>query len=393
MNQFILNKDIQNFINERLSASIPKLIFKGSPFKECTIQELAQQIESKKKCEKKLPTWFQGKNIYYPNKLNIEQTSSEITAKHKSTLVHGSSLIDLTGGFGIDAYYFSKVFKTVVHCEINTSLSEIVTHNYKQLNRSSIKTISKDGIEYLLSNSNKYDCIYVDPSRRNETKGKVFLLKDCIPNIPKYLDKLFQHTNNLLIKYSPILDIKSALKELKFTKEVHVIAVKNEVKELLFLLEKDFDSVPIIKTINIVDEEVQSFNFELNNNNSDSSEYNHPLKYLYEPNAAILKSGGFHEVTSKFDVFKLHQHSHLYTNTNLIDFPGRRFVIKHCLSADKRLIKKHLPKLKANVTTRNFPQSVNEIRKRYKLKDGGGFYLFFTTDLTEKLVVLICEKV
>ncbi|MCK5815590.1 MAG: class I SAM-dependent methyltransferase [Flavobacteriaceae bacterium] len=391
MNHFILSKDIQEFIDEHLASSIPKLIFKGSPFKECTIQELAEQIESKNKCKKKLPTWFQGKNIYYPNKLNIEQTSSEITAKYKSALVLGESIIDLTGGFGVDSFYFSKVFKTVVHCEINTSLSEIVAHNYKQLNKSSIKTISKDGIEFLLSDSKKYDCIYVDPSRRNETKGKVFLLNDCTPNIPRYLDKLFEHSNNLLIKYSPILDIKSALKELKFTKEIHIVAVKNEVKELLFLLEKDFDSDPMIKTVNFVDETVSSFNFGYNTSNS--SEYSLPQKYLYEPNAAILKSGGFHEITSKFDVFKLHQHSHLYTNTNLIDFPGRRFVIEHCISADKKLIKKHLPKLKANVTTRNYPQSVSEIRKKFKLKDGGEFYLFFTTNLNDKFVVFICKKV
>lgn len=391
MNHFILSKDIQEFIDEHLASSIPKLIFKGSPFKECTIQELAEQIESKNKCKKKLPTWFQGKNIYYPNKLNIEQTSSEITAKYKSALVLGESIIDLTGGFGVDSFYFSKVFKTVVHCEINTSLSEIVAHNYKQLNKSSIKTISKDGIEFLLSDSKKYDCIYVDPSRRNETKGKVFLLNDCTPNIPRYLDKLFEHSNNLLIKYSPILDIKSALKELKFTKEIHIVAVKNEVKELLFLLEKDFDSDPMIKTVNFVDETVSSFNFGYNTSNS--SEYSLPQKYLYEPNAAILKSGGFHEITSKFDVFKLHQHSHLYTNTNLIDFPGRRFVIEHCISADKKLIKKHLPKLKANVTTRNYPQSVSEIRKKFKLKDGGEFYLFFTTNLNDKLVVFICKKI
>ena len=391
MNYSLLKKDVQNFINEHLYDSIPKLIFKGSPFKECTIQELAEQIEAKNKCKKKLTTWFLGKDIYYPNKLNIEQTSSEITAKYKSTLISGESLIDLTGGFGVDSFYFSNRFKTVTHCEINSVLSEIVTHNYKQLDKTLIKTISKDGIEYLFSGAIKYDCIYIDPSRRNDIKGKVFLLKDCTPNIPTYLDKLFEYSNNLLVKYSPMLDITSALSQLQFTKEIHIVAVKNEVKELLFLLDKGFDSNPIIKTVNLVDEIEQFFSFEYDS--AASSNYHYPQKYLYEPNAAILKSGGFHNITAKFDVFKLHQHSHLYTNANLIDFPGRRFEIKHCISPDKKLIKKHLPSLKANVSTRNFPLSVNEIRKKFKLKDGGESYLIFTTDLNDKLTVLICKKV
>ena len=174
MNSKILHTKVQDFINEHLNSDISKLIFKGSPFKDITIRELVEQIEAKKRCEKKLPTWFNTKNIYYPNKLNIEQTSSEITAKYKSNLISGDSIIDITAGFGVDAFYFSKRFKTVTHCEINPELSQIIQHNYEQLGIKNSIAFAEDGIEYLKSQNEHFDSIYIDPSRRNDIKGKVF---------------------------------------------------------------------------------------------------------------------------------------------------------------------------------------------------------------------------
>jgi len=257
----ILNKEVQEFINFNLKSDITKLILKGSPFPNISIQELAEQIESKKKCEKKLPTWFNTQSIYYPNKLNIEQTSSEITAKYKSELVSGDSLIDLTGGFGIDSYYFSKQVKKVTHCEINEGLSSIVKHNCQQLQIKNIEPKAINGIDFVLQQEKKYDWIYIDPSRRNDLKGKVFLLKDCLPNVPKYLDKLFKISENILLKVSPILDIKSALNELKYVKEIHIISVENEVKELLFILKNGFNEEIQVKTININKSNEQLFQF------------------------------------------------------------------------------------------------------------------------------------
>ena len=185
MNLNILHNNIQQFIRDNINADISKILFKGISFPDVTTQELVAQIEAKKKCQHKLPTWFNTANIYYPNKLNIEQTSSEITAKYKSGLIKGTTIIDLTGGFGVDCFYFSKKIKTVIHCEIDSKLSEIVQHNYQQLKAENIKTIVGDGIDNLQSHNNKYDWIYIDPSRRNDIKGKVFLLGDCLPNVPK----------------------------------------------------------------------------------------------------------------------------------------------------------------------------------------------------------------
>ncbi len=390
MNLAILHSEVQQFITHNLKSDITKLVLKGSPFDGISIQELANQIVAKQKSSNKLPTWYSSENIYYPPKISIEQTSSEITAAYKSKLISGDLIVDITGGFGVDCYYFSKQYKKVIHIEINEALSSIVNHNYQQLKLENISTFCIDGIDYLKSTEQFFDCIYIDPSRRNDLKGKVFLLKDCLPNIPENLDLLFRKTNQILLKNSPILDISSAIDELKFVKEIHVIAIQNDVKEVLFLLEKDFKKGIQIKTINIQKKSCQKFNFDLYD--KIESLYSEPLTYLYEPNAAILKSGGFHQISNQLNVFKLHQHSHLYTSDSLIDFPGRIFKIKNIIPYDKKKISKIVPDKKANITTRNFPKTVAQIRKETKLKDGGNLFLFFSTDRNNKLIVLICLK-
>lgn len=390
MNERILHKGVQEYIDANLKSDIHKLILKGNPFSEITVQELANQIISKLKCEKKLPSWFNTKNIYYPPKLNLEQTSSEVTANYKSNLISGQNIIDLTGGFGVDSYYFSKHFNSVIHCEINSELSEIANHNFTTLEATNIQTISENGIEYLQNTKENFDCIYIDPSRRDDVKGKVFLLEDCEPNVPDNIELLFEKSKTILLKVSPILDITSAINELSFVKEIHIIAVNNDVKELLFLLEKDYESKIEIKTTNFSKKEVINFGFIYNS--EIVSKYELPLEYLYEPNAAILKSGGFHQITSNFDVYKLHQHSHLYTSNDLISFPGRSFKVNAILSYDKKKIRKVIKDGKANITTRNFPKTVAQIRKELKLKDGGTSYLFFTTNLNNELICILCEK-
>lgn len=390
MNHYILNKEVQDFMNTHLKSDVTKLILKGSPFESVSIQEIAEQILAKNNCEKKLPTWFNAENIYYPNKLNIEQTSSEFTANYKSDLVSGETFIDITGGFGVDAYFFSQKVSKITHCEITEDLSTMVSHNFKQLNIKNITTYLGDGIEFLEKSKEKFDWIYADPSRRNDAKEKVFLLEDCLPNIPENLDLLFQKTDHILLKVSPILDLKSAINELNYVKEIHVVAVENEVKELLFLLKKNYIKSIEVKTINIAKTYTQKFNFNLGENIN--ATFSEPKKYLFEPNTAILKAGAFQQISAHLKIDKLHQHSHLYTSDKLVDFPGRRFEIKQCISYNKKQLLQLVPSKKANITTRNFPETVAQIRKKTGLKDGGNQYLFFTTDVNNKHLVLICEK-
>ena len=387
MNNNILNIDVQRFINNNLDIDISKLIFKGSPFKEVSSQELASQVLSKSKCKKKLPTWFSTPKIYYPDKVNIEQTSSEVTAKYKSSLIKGDTLLDLSGGFGVDSYYFSKRFAEVTHCEINKELHEIVTHNFKALKAENIRTIHGDGIEYLKSAS-KYDWIYIDPSRRHDTKGKVFFLKDCEPNVPQHIDLLLAKASNILIKTSPLLDIKAGIKELKFVKEIHSVAVINEVKELLWVIEKDYVSEIKLKAVNIKKNNEEYFESILDDDINHKPKYNKPLTYLYEPNAAIMKIGAFKSITTIYGLNKLDLHTHLYTSEKYIEnFPGRSFKILNALPYSKKELKT-FKNIKANITTRNFPLTVKEIKKKLKIVDVGDTYLFFTTCEDEKIVIL-----
>jgi len=390
LNPEILHPEVQEFINKHLKSEITKLILKGSPFDGVSIQELANQIVAKQKSERKLPTWFSTQKIYYSPKISIEQTSSEITANYKSNIISGSSIIDITGGFGVDCYSFSKKFKKVIHCEINEDLSTIVQYNYQQLEANNIQTFAGNGFNFLKETTQTFDCIYIDPSRRNEVKGKVFLLKDCLPEIPPKIDFYFSKTKTILIKVSPILDISSTIKELKNVKEIHIVAVNNEVKELLFLLEKNYEEQINIKTINFGKKSVQKFDFKYQEDVI--SEYSEPLQYLYEPNAAILKSGAFHHISHQLKIYKLHQHSHLYTSDQLIDFPGRVFSIENICIYNKKKIRRLLPTKQANITIRNFPKTVHQIRKETKIKDGGNNYMFFTTLKNNDLSIILCKK-
>lgn len=392
MNPSILNTDIQEFINTNLNSDVNILLLKGTNFPKVETKDIIEQIEAKKRSKLKLPSWFTAKNIFYPNKLNIEQTSSEITANYKSELLNGESIIDLTGGFGVDCFYFSKQFESVIHCEINNNLSEIVKHNFSQLNVTNIKTLQIDGIEYLKNSNKNFDWIYIDPSRRHDSKGKVFFLKDCLPSVPEHIDLLFKHTKNVLIKTSPLLDISLGIHELQFVKTIHVVAVNNEVKELLWILEKGFNDTISVETVNLKKESEESFSFNLQDEKQTEAKYSLPLTYLYEPNSAILKAGAFHQISKQLQVFKIHKHSHLYTSKELFEFPGRIFKIENSITYNKKEIKK-LGIKKANITTRNFPETVQQIRKKLNIKEGGDTYLFFTTNIKNNKIVLLTSKV
>ena len=392
MNKAILNTDVQRFILKYFNIDIVSLLLRKPVFNTISSKELAEQIASKKQCKKKLPTWFETAQIYYPKKVNIEQSSSEAAARYKSEIVSGKSLIDLTGGFGVDSYYFSQKMSVVLHCEIDEDLAEIAAHNFDVLGTKNVTTISGDGLRFLKTSRDPFDWVFIDPSRRSDKKGKVFHLSDCLPDVTQNLDLFFSSANNILIKTAPFLDISAGIKEMQNIREIHIVAIDGEVKELLWILEIDYFGKIQAKTVNIVNNTLQTFDFLLREEKEASSSFHLPLDYLYEPNAAILKSGAFKTVGNRFSLMKIHRHTHLFTSKELIDFPGRRFIIKECLPYNTKT-STFLKGLKANIAIRNFPETVAEIKKKYKIKDGGKVYLFFVTDLNDKLLVLHCEKV
>jgi hypothetical protein len=388
----LLNPEIQQFINGNIDKNISKLALQKNPFPDLEWIAILNQIEAKTKAKNKLPTWFAAQNCLFPSKISVEQTSSERTALYKATIVSGESLIDLTGGFGVDDYYFSKKVIVVAHCEINPELSDLVKHNFEQLNATNISCYPGDSWSTLNTLNTKWDWIYIDPSRRNDAKGKVFMLNDCLPNVPENLDFYFNHSNSILIKTAPLLDLTAGLSELKNVKAIHIVALENEVKELLWELNKDYTGTITIKTVNLLKTKTEDFDFILNENSKIPS-YSLPQKFLYEPNSAIMKSGGFDEVSTFYNLNKLHKHSHLYTNTDLISFPGRVFEIQNSFPYNKAEMKMHLENKQANISTRNFPDTVESIRKKWKIKDGGNSYCFFTTDENNHKIILICTKI
>ncbi|WP_405571524.1 THUMP-like domain-containing protein [Winogradskyella sp. Asnod2-B02-A] len=391
MNKDLLHIEIQEFITNNLDSNTAELLLKGIPFKHVDSKLIIEQIEAKKRSQKKLPTWYSTKNIYFPNKLNIEQTSSEITAKYKSNLISGNNIIDLTGGLGVDTFYFSKQIKSVIHCEINAELSELVIHNFEALQVTNVTNVNENGIDVLKRLDQPFDWIYIDPSRRDDLKQKVFLLADCEPNIKTHQDVLLKYAKNVMIKTSPLLDLTATLSDLKNVKQIHIVAVNNEVKELLWILERDFEGEVEVNSVNLKKNNSQHFRFKFNEEPEAVANYSKPLTYLYEPNSAVLKSGGFNSISDILNINKLHKHSHLYTSEIIVDFPGRQFKIEKILPYNRKAFSKEKI-TKANVTTRNFPLSVNDIRKKLKIRDGGNIYLFFTTSVNEEKIILICSK-
>lgn len=388
LNQALLNYEVQDFIRS-FENDISKLAFSGSPFDKVSVQELIQQIESRRRIEKKLPTWFTTSNILFPPKLNLEQTSSEVTAKYKASLLSGDTIADITGGFGIDSFFFAEKFSAVHHFEINTVLSEIAQHNFKLLNKQNVRCSTEDGLNKVLNS--KYSVIYADPSRRHDSKGKVFFLTDCQPNIPDNILAILNNCETFLLKTSPMLDISVGLSELGNVSEIHIVAINNEVKELLWVLKKSSEENLKIKTVNFTKSGREEFDFDWHE--AVNVKYNFPQKYLYEPNSAILKSGAFDLLSSKLKLDKLNKNTHLYTSESLMNFPGRSFVVESVVPYNKSEMRSALTFRKANITTRNFPESVDTLRKKWKIADGGDVYLFFVTNVENKKEMIVCSKI
>lgn len=389
---FLLKPEIQEFINNNLTSDIQKLALKKNPFPDFDWKTIINQIHAKQKAQHKLPTWFNTKNVLFPSVLSIEQTSSEPLAKFKSSLISGKKLIDLTGGFGIDCYYFSKHFTKVVHCEFNEELSDIVASNITAFGIQNIKTSKGDSLETLQQLNEYFDWIYIDPARRSDSKQKVFLLKDCTPNVPENLTEYFKFTNRILIKTAPILDISAGIQELEFVKKIYIISLENEVKELLWILEKDFKNQIELEAVNI-DKNGNEIRFSSQIEDDLFCDIDEPMQYLYEPFSSVMKTGNFNKIANYYKVSKLHQHSHLYTNNELIDFPGRKFEIENVLPYQKKEMKTFFENQKCNITIRNFPISVEEIRKKWKIKDGGSKFAFFTTNNKNEKIVIVCNKI
>lgn len=388
-----LSNEQITFIQQHLPASPTSLLLKYGKEKEFLIG----QIESRQKARHKLPTWYAEPRLVFPPAVSVEQSSSELTGHYKASLVAGAHLIDATGGMGIDSYFFSQRCESVTYIEQNEKLVQTAQHNFDVLKAGNIRCIQGNSIDFLHQWEGKTDWVYVDPARRAADNRRVVGLKDCEPDVVEHLPLLLQKAKHILIKTSPLLDIKQTLNELPFITTVHAVAVENECKELLFELNElgNHSSGILVKTINFKnDGSRQVFDFQWKEEATMAVTLSDPQRYVYEPNVAVLKAGAFKSIAKEFQFSKIAPHSHLYTSENPRgDFPGRIFEVQAMVKADSKALAPYLPDRKANLTVRNFPATTDELRKKLKLKDGGDVYLLATTLSNGDKRLLVCKKV
>jgi 16S rRNA G966 N2-methylase RsmD len=391
-----MNEETRQFILEHIDDDIHQLALQSGRFPLVDMPLVVRQINGKQKVKTKIPVFFLNDDILYPVQLSLEQSSSESTAKYKSTLCEGKRLTDLTGGFGVDCYFLSLRFEETSYVEKNIELCKIAIHNFKVLGRQNIEVINTSSEEFLAEMPHS-DWIFIDPARRSESGKKTVLLSDCEPDVSALSKILLEKASKVMIKLSPMLDITAALRELPDTSEIHIISVDNECKEILLILTRNADLNKKIKTINISkNKQNQVFEFSLDAETDYKTNYTSNVgTYLYEPNAAVMKSGSFKLVGSRFELSKLHSNTHLYTSYKLkVEFPGRIFKVEKVLDFSKQELKEFaLKNPKANISVRNFPQSVEDLRKKLKIKDGGEIYLFACTLADRRKVIIECKKV
>ena len=386
----LLSPEVQRFINDNLEGDMTRLLLKKSPFPYVTIQEIVQQVKGKKVAHRKFP-FLLKENIVFPPNLNLEQASSQSTAEYKAEALKGKSFLDLTSGFGIDAYFLSQNFEEVTLVEQNPELIKIVEHNWKTLDRKA--NFINQNLEAFLENFGQsqtdkkisFDVVYLDPARRDQHNKKKFLLEDLSPNLLEIEEKLHCVSNKIIVKLSPLIDISYLVSELRSVSEIQIIAVRNEVKELILIIEnqelrtENMDTK--ITCVNLESDEPK-FSFYMNEEKNAVSEFSESQNFLYIPNNSILKAGAFNSISEKFGLKKLHPNTHFYTSEHKIDhFPGRVLAIE---KVDGKDLKKNE---QFNIISKNYPLKPEEIKKKYKLKDGGKRYLIFTQSINGKEIL------
>jgi THUMP domain-like/Conserved hypothetical protein 95 len=375
----LLDQNVQHYINANLNTDLHSLLLKKSPFSDVSMQEIVQQIKGKQVALKKFPFLLKA-GIIFPPQLNLEQSSSQKTALYKSEILKGKKFIDLTAGFGIDAYYLSKNFDEITLVEQNADLLKIVEHNWSVLGKKA-RFINHKLEEFLGENKENFDVIYLDPARRDQHKNKVFLLEDLSPDILEIQGKLLSFSKEIVIKLSPLIDLKYLIKVLPGIFRIDIIAVKNDVKEVVVFLSKKNSEEIICHVVNLENEE-PTYVFRFGVEEKSIAEFGEPEKYIYIPNNSVLKAGIFNLISERFGLKKLHPNTHLYTSDQKInDFPGRIFEME--LIEAKQIQKKS----QFNVISKNYPLKPEEIKKKYNLRDGGENYLIFTQSKKGKIIL------
>ena len=389
------------FLQAHRNDDVRTLALQAKKYPGIDLAEAVVQIAGRQMAEKKLPSWAAIDGIRYPRHLSMEQCSSELTARYKASLVEGDSLADLTAGLGVDCSFLARRFRQVDYVERQEALCRLAERNFPLLGLPDVRIHCDDGTEYL-RRMDPVDCLFLDPARRDAHGGKTVRIADCEPDVRALEPLLVEKGKTVMVKLSPMLDLSTALKELHHVAAVHCVAVHNECKELIILLKKETDNVSlsaeqevIIHCEQMVDNFLsQHFSYSLSEERAAACPLTAQVgTYLYEPGAALLKTGPFRLLGQRYGLRKLHANSHLYTSDTFVDFPGRRFRVTGVAGFGKKELKTLLEGIgQANLTVRNFPATVAELRKKLKLKEGGEVYLFATTLADGAKVLVKCLR-
>ncbi len=390
----LLTPEARRFLAEHAHDDPARLALRAAQFPDLPVRELVQQLAARQRVSAKLPTWVANPDMIFPPLLSLEQSSSERTARFKAGLVSGETLADLTGGLGVDAWAFSEKMPTVFYVEQNSDLARLAAHNLPALGRDNALIFNRDAAEFL-QKSPAFDWLYLDPARRDTARNKVFRLEECEPNVLILKELLLKRAPNVLLKAAPMLDLDRAIGQLGTVETATVLAVEGEVKELLFHLKQQAAGEPEIRAVNLLKNGAdQTFAFRRSDEAAAPVAFSAPQQFLYEPHAALLKAGAYRLLAARFGLQKLHPNSHLYTSEKpQFAFPGRIFAIRTVLKPDRKAVKAALPEGRANLTVRNFPATVETLRKQLGLADGGNEYVFATTQADGKPTLVVANKI
>lgn len=394
------------FIREYREHDIRQLALQANRFPDVDMPYALDQIQGWQIARRKLPKWAACDGVIFPPHLSMEQCSSEPTAQYKLNLAmewaervgHASRMTDLTGGFGVDFSFTSCAFATATYVERNEQLCHIVEHNLPLLGLDNATVVCADAVEYL-STVEPQTMLFLDPARRDEHGAKTVMLADCTPDVVQLLPKLLEKSRFTMLKLSPMLDWHKAVDDLQGTvREVHIVSVGGECKELLLVLSTVVESELKVYCTDLSTASAPSSLFVYTPGSSfpapNSKLKTQNSKFLHEPNASIMKAGCFDELAAAYGVSPVSRNSHLFLSDEPVDgFPGRSFVVERVTTMNKGELRKALAGIaKANIATRNFPLTVAELRKRLKIKDGGDVYIFATTTAEGEHLLLISRK-
>ena len=389
--------ELRDFIHEHINDDTAELLLAARKYPDIDVPFVVEQIEARRRLKGKLPEWYENKDIIMGGRVPAEQCSSEQTARYKQSIVKGESLCDMTGGMGVDFWYMSEGKERAIYTERNEELCSIAKHNFQVLQTLRPEYVIRcgDGRELPIPS---VDIIYLDPARRAGDGSRVYAMEDCEPNIVEWQDELLKHAKMVLVKLSPMVDLTDVLRKLKGVKELHIVGVKNECKEILVKAHAFDDSVCAgcveVHCVDFLTSGKIEYVFSLLGGMEISLTDGGVKRHLYEPDVTLMKAGAFGSLCARYPVWQLDVDTHLMTSDEWIpEFPGRVFEVEEMIPFSSKVLKrlkKEIPQ--ANIAVRNFVMTADELRKKTGIKDGGEVYLFGAKVKDVGQMLLKCRK-